>query len=148
MPLRPARILLLAAAIALLLCLATLARWSVSDPGGETWHFTFDTRSTTSLPTQNNIDLIFSRGLSFNLFTNHWTRWNIRQVTVPFWIVAVLTGLSAALFALLSQRATANTKGLCQTCGYDLRATPDRCPECGTIPQVKNANANGTSSAN
>jgi hypothetical protein len=61
--------------------------------------------------------------------------------TSEFWIVpwwAVLFGLCllpAARGSLaLTRRLRHDHPGRCRQCGYDLRATPERCPECGTIP--------------
>lgn len=53
----------------------------------------------------------------------------------PYGIGAALVLLPLMRGYILSQRFT----GLCPTCGYDLRATPERCPECGFV-----ARASGT----
>jgi len=54
------------------------------------------------------------------------------SVFVPYWL-AIVASVALVLLRRLARR-TVPRAGLCPRCGYDLRATPDRCPECGTIP--------------
>ena len=56
-----------------------------------------------------------------------------REFAVPpaFPLVLAAAGPVVWLFNRF-RRGTLRGSGLCPTCGYDLRATPDRCPECGT----------------
>jgi hypothetical protein len=55
-----------------------------------------------------------------------------RAVVFPFWVPALLLALAAAASAGASRRLARRARlNLCPSCGYDLRASPDRCPECG-----------------
>ena len=49
---------------------------------------------------------------------------------MPFWPFLLVSGVPAAL--LFVRRRNRFAPGCCKTCGYDLRASVRRCPECGT----------------
>lgn len=61
------------------------------------------------------------------LFSRRYTAY-----AVPYWAPLAVTVVPALLvITRLVRRATRLRKGLCPGCGYDLRMTADRCPECG-----------------
>ncbi|MGE5611012.1 MAG: hypothetical protein ACM359_17310, partial [Bacillota bacterium] len=56
----------------------------------------------------------------------------VTTVVIPFWFPCLLTAIPPALWLKQTRRKHNRAKlGLCLHCGYDLRASQDRCPECG-----------------
>jgi hypothetical protein len=54
------------------------------------------------------------------------------EAGVPLWFVAALALIPPAIAARSWWRRRRVVEGRCRVCGYDLRASPQRCPECGT----------------
>lgn len=60
----------------------------------------------------------------------------MRFIVVPWWLIILVGLLPSAIYAAMwIRRRRRVTTGMCAACGYDLRASPERCPECGAIPQ-------------
>jgi hypothetical protein len=87
------------------------------DPANEKWHF-----------------------LGFRLAKGTvatWT-WKFNAVIVPYWALLIpLAILPMQMFRRLFVRVRRSRRGQCLVCGYDLRHSPERCPECGEPVRTK-----------
>jgi|SRR5882672_202210 len=107
-------------------------------PTEEGIHFEHEPSSSATNPQLINWSHL---GFSNSKFLNAVI--DITVLAVPFWFLALLFALLPALWLAKSLRRRRRIAShLCPTCGYDMRATPDRCPECGTAAALK-VTANG-----
>lgn len=107
---------------------------------GHVWR---DSELTTSNSVRWNYDVRrLNNGyqfLGFSIRTIFWRNGGVnRSVHIPCWFVTLVFWTPPALWLLQMCRAwrrrcRRERLGLCPACGYDLRATKDRCPECGRV---------------
>jgi hypothetical protein len=67
---------------------------------------------------------------------------------VPHWFVVMVTGFVTVVWIRNGiRRWWRARRGQCRACGYDLRSSPDRCPECGEEPRSRRRPANAAVAA-
>jgi hypothetical protein len=75
--------------------------------------------------------------LAFTTLSRRGANWS-ELWAIPLWVLILPLSIPT-LLAWRSREIERHRKraGLCPSCGYDLRATTARCPECGTVTVAK-----------
>ena len=64
------------------------------------------------------------------------SRWLDDRAEGTFWLIYIIAAPCYCVWLIVLEGRLSKTHrelmGRCPTCGYDLRASPERCPECGT----------------
>jgi hypothetical protein len=141
------RLLLNAAtAMSLAVCVATIVAWIVDVRiGAPPWSQVLQ-RLPAGAQLRTTEFGVWRGALRWSRVTYYVGAWEVsgrpdQELAIDCWIVVLAAALlpiartGPAVRAWVLRRRNAQP-GRCPACGYDLRATPDRCSECGTVPSA------------
>ncbi len=82
-----------------------------------------------------DVDAVPQRWKPVRVLSGFNTDYKIWFIVVPHWFLMLLLGIWPAIrgWRWICRRKRFDA-GCCRVCGYDLCATPGRCPECGHTP--------------
>jgi hypothetical protein len=140
--------------ISLVVCLAMAVLWVRGRSASDEVYINVRSHLLIAGSFPNHGDFIYYRAANYHgpLIRSFWGDkrvgpmpefWEMRvngnsfklDAAAPWWIL-ILFGLAMPVVGLARgvSRLRATRKGMCPKCGYDLRATAERCSECGTVP--------------
>jgi hypothetical protein len=105
--------------------------------------------SATGLGSNPNSEIYYINYMRLSDFKREWHGFGLARgdhmlqrpsytaVLCPTWAVLAVLLLPMGLWAGIGWRQRRRVKaGHCVNCGYDLRATPEKCPECGRAVKI------------
>ena len=125
-----------------------LKEWKTVDPPG--WHISRNSFALNGI--ELNPSFTLGNGINDHVVFEKWgfyygtyeiqalfgrdTDYHVQEFWTPIWPIFLMSCVlpSVRFFAWMRRRGL-RRENRCVNCGYDLRATPHRCPECGTIPE-------------
>lgn len=84
---------------------------------------------------QINVSFGPRAGFYFRGYETHGVCQSTNHLIVPYWFAAAIMIVMPGARCWAMLRKWSRRRDMrCSNCGYDLRATPLRCPECGNHP--------------